>query len=257
MTGKRALVTGSSSGLGEAVAHALAAEGAEVVVHGRDEARTTAVAEAVRAAGGEADVAIGDLGTDGGADAVAEAAGRVDVLVNNVGVFDMSLDWWSATPQHWLDIYNTNVVSSVRTVQRFVPAMRERRWGRVIQVGSITGTVPIAPQPHYGATAAARDNLARTLARELRETGVTSNAIAPGGILTATGRQRIAEYAAEHGLTGPWEEVESRYVRAAAPNDTGRLARPAEIAAAVAYLASPVADFLTGVTLRFDGHWRA
>ncbi|HEX6342551.1 SDR family NAD(P)-dependent oxidoreductase [Umezawaea sp.] len=255
MTGKRALVTGSSSGLGSAIAKALAAEGAEVVVHGRDAARAAAVVEEIEADGGTATTAIGDVGTDAGADEVARAAGRIDVLVNNVGVFDMSKSWTTATSADWADIYNTNVISSVRMVQRLVPSMRERRWGRVVQIGSVMSVMPLAVQPHYNATNAARDNLSLSLARDLRESGVTSNVVAPGGILTPASRTRLTEVGRARGLTGTWEEMESEVVRAVAPNDIGRIARPEEIASAVAYLASPVADFLTGITLRFDGNW--
>ncbi|MEV0679022.1 SDR family NAD(P)-dependent oxidoreductase [Actinosynnema sp. NPDC050436] len=255
LTGKRALVTGSSSGLGAAIAALLAAEGAEVVVHGRDAERAAAVAADIRAAGGKADHVVGPLGSDASAVAVADAAGAVDVLVNNAGYFDLSRDWWSTTPDEWLDIYNTNVVSGVRLIRRLVPAMRERGWGRVIQIGSATAAHPIPQQPHYNATNSARENLTRSLARELRESGVTSNLVAPGGILSEATRERFTAVAAADGVTGTWEEVERAAVRLLAPNDVGRVARPVEIAGAVAYLASPVADFLTGVTLRFDGHW--
>src|SRR4051794_28263463 len=107
LAGKRALITGSSAGLGEAIAKLLAAEGAEVVIHGRDEVRTTAVAEAIRADGGRADVALGDLSTDVGADAVAVAAtsgGPVDILVNNAGAYHHH-NWMEATPARWIETY--------------------------------------------------------------------------------------------------------------------------------------------------------
>ena len=159
------------------------------------------------------------------------------------------------TSVDWADIYNTNVISSVRMVQRLVPSMRERRWGRVVQIGSVMSVLPLARQPHYNATNAARDNLSLSLARELRESGVTSNVVAPGGILTPASRTRLTEVGRTRGLTGTWEEMEPEVVRAVAPNDIGRIARPEEIASAVVYLASPVADFLTGITLRFDGNW--
>lgn len=255
LTGKRALVTGSSSGLGEAIAGQLAAEGAEVVVHGRDAARTAAVAKLIRDSGGAAEEVVGALDSDAEADAVADAVGQVDILVNNAGYFDMSRDWWSTTSDEWLDIYNTNVVSSVRLIRRLVPAMREHGWGRVIQIGSSTAAAPIRQQPHYNASNSARENLARSLARELRESGVTSNLVAPGGILTEPNRAYFTGLAREHGIAGEWDEIEPQLVRLLSPNDIGRMARPHEIAAAVTYLASPLADFLTGVTLRFDGHW--
>jgi 3-oxoacyl-[acyl-carrier protein] reductase len=137
LAGKRAPVTGSSAGLGEAIAKFLAAEGAVVVVRGRDIGRTNAVAQAIHAAGGSAEIAIGDLSTDGGADTVASAAqagGGIDILVNNAGAYH-HLTWMEATPDRWIESYQSNVVSCVRMIHRLVPGMKERRWGRVIQIG--------------------------------------------------------------------------------------------------------------------------
>jgi 3-oxoacyl-[acyl-carrier protein] reductase len=258
LAGKRALVTGSSSGLGAEIARLLAAEGAAVVVHGRDQARAEAVVKEVRGAGGQATLAIGDLGTDAGAAVVADAAlagGAVDILVNNAGVFDLAKTWGDTTPAEWSDLYNVNVVASVRLIQRLVPPMRSRGWGRVIQIGSVLGALPAASQPHYNATNAARENLAQSLARDLRETGVTSNAVAPGGMATKYSKHLITEYGRANGFGETWEEVERSVVRALAPNDVGRIARLEEVAAAVAYLASPVAGYITGATLRIDGGW--
>ncbi|MFE0631942.1 SDR family NAD(P)-dependent oxidoreductase [Streptomyces sp. NPDC058864] len=257
LNGKRALVTGSSSGLGEEIARVLAAEGAAVVVHGRDEARATAVAESIRDKGGEADVAIGDLSTDAGADAVASAAGGapVDILVNNLGTYDPTAKWLTTAPAEWSDIYNTNVVSSVRTIQRFVPGMLERGWGRVIQVSSVLAHLPAASQPHYAATNAARNNLATSLARELKHSGVTSNALAAGGILTPTAQRHLTGLGQENGWGETWEEIEPALVAALAPNDVGRIGRPQEYADLVAFLASPLSGYITGATLRVDGGW--
>ncbi|MFI7273837.1 SDR family NAD(P)-dependent oxidoreductase [Streptomyces sp. NPDC049879] len=256
--GKRALVTGSSGGLGEETARLLAAEGASVVVHGRDAARTAAVAEAVRAAGGSATTAVGDLGTDEGADAVAAAAlagGPVDILVNNAGRYDMSVDWTTTTPADWADIYNTNVISSVRMIQRLVPAMRTRGWGRVIQVGSVTGELPQTTQPHYAASNAARANLARSLARELRHTGVTSNVVVAGGILVPGAVERLTAMGRERGWGDTWEEIAANRDTAFAANDVGRIGEPREYADVIAFLASPLSAYITGSALRVDGGW--
>ncbi|MBA2682075.1 MAG: SDR family oxidoreductase, partial [Ktedonobacteraceae bacterium] len=196
LAGKRALVTGSSSGIGEAIVKLLAAEGVAVVVHGRDESRANAVAETIRAGGGKAEVALGDLTTDAGADAVASAAlagGPIDILVNNAGAVGFFLSWMEATVADWTQTYNTNVISSVRMIQRLVPQMRERRWGRVIQIGGGLSQQPGPTGPYYNASLAARHNLAVSLARELKGTGVTSNVVAPGAIL--------ASEAARAGLT--------------------------------------------------------
>lgn len=256
---KRALVTGSSSGLGAKIVERLAAEGAAVVVHGRDEARAAAVATAIAETGGRATAVTGDLGTDAGADAVAGAAlagGPVDILVNNAGVFDPAATWNGTTADDWAAIYNTNVVSAVRTIRRLVPAMRERGWGRVIQISSVTGKLPQAGQPHYAATNAARGNLAASLSRELRGTGVTSNAVAAGGILTPSNREMLLRWGQEEGLGETWEEIEPRLVAAHGPNDVGRVGRRAEYADLVAFLASPLSGYVTGANLSVDGGWR-
>ncbi|MFJ4467916.1 SDR family NAD(P)-dependent oxidoreductase [Streptomyces sp. NPDC089424] len=248
LTGRRALVTGSSSGLGEAIARLLAAEGADVVVHGRDEARTRKVARQT----GAAAVAIGDLATDEGADAVAAAAGEVDILVNNAGAYE-HIGWAEATSAHWIRAYEVNVVSAVRMIRRLVPGMRERGWGRVIQIGGGLATQPTAALPHYNATLAARHNLAVSLARELKDTGVTSNVVAPGAILVDAVQELLTTLAPEHGWGESWEEIEPNASGEVVPNDVGRFGRPEEIAGAVAYLAGPYADYISGATIRVDG----
>ena len=257
LAGKRALVTGSSSGIGEAVVKLLATEGVAVVVHGRDESRANTVAEAIRAKGGSAEVALGDLTTDAGADAFASAVlagGPLDILVNNAGAIGF-LSWTEATAGDWAQTYNTNVISAVRVIQRLVPQMRERHWGRVIQIGGGLSQQPQAGGPYYNASLAARHNLAVSLARELKDTGVTSNVVSPGAILSSeAARTQLTHLVQARGWGGEtWEEIEHNATQNIAPNDVGRLGRPEEIAAAVAYLASPVADYVSGATIRVDG----
>jgi 3-oxoacyl-[acyl-carrier protein] reductase len=248
IAGKRALVTGSSAGLGAAIARLLTAEGADVVVHGRDAERAGKVAAEIGATG----VAIGDLSTDDGADAVAVAAGDVDILVNNAGSYD-HLSWSEATPEAWTSTYEANVVSAVRMIHRFVPGMRARGWGRVIQIGGGLAIQPMAMQPHYTATLAARHNLAVSLARELKDTGVTSNVVSPGAILVDSVRDLLTEIAPEHGWGTQWADIERQAAQDLVPNDVGRLGRPEEIAAAVGYLVSAAAAYVSGATIRVDG----
>ncbi|MGR6919641.1 SDR family NAD(P)-dependent oxidoreductase [[Actinomadura] parvosata] len=255
LTGKRALVTGSSSGLGEAIAKALAVEGADVVVHGRDRTRTSAVAEAIRAAGGSAGIAIGDLSTDDGADAVAAAAladGPIDILVNNAGAYPHR-GWKDATAADWSQTYEVNVVSAVRMILRVVPRMHEREWGRVIQIGGGLAVQPGADLPHYNATLAARHNLTVSLARQLKGTGITANTVAPGAILVDSVQKFLTDLAPARGWGETWADIERNAIEELVPNDVGRMGRPEEIAAAVLYLSGPLADYVTGTTLRVDG----
>jgi NAD(P)-dependent dehydrogenase (short-subunit alcohol dehydrogenase family) len=176
------------------------------------------------------------------------AGGPIDILVNNAGVIP-SQSWLEATAEMWAQTYNIHVISGVRMIQHLVPQMRERHWGRVIQIGGGLSQQPQATGPQYGATLAARHNLAVSLARDLKDTGVTSNIVAPGAILTERGRAIISQMAPGKTL----EEFEHDFVLHRAPNDVGRLGRPEEIAAAVAYLASPIADYVSGATIRVDG----
>jgi NAD(P)-dependent dehydrogenase (short-subunit alcohol dehydrogenase family) len=255
LTGKKALVTGASSGLGEAIAILLAAEGATVVVHGRDLDRTARVAAAIKAAGGTAETALGDLATDAGADTVArtaQASGPVDILVNNAGAYDW-LGWADATAADWAATYETNVISGVRMIQRLVPAMRERGWGRVIQIGGGGGLQPHSMQAHYHATLAARHNLAVSLARDLKDTGITSNVVSPGAFMIPAVQRMLTDMAPERGWGEEWNGIETAAAKELIPNDRGRFGRPSEVAAAVAYLTGPAADYISGATLRVDG----
>src|SRR5215831_8804050 len=174
LTGKRALVTGSSSGIGAGIARRLAREGCRVIVHGRDEARARAVADAIARAGGEARIALGDIASDGGAGQViaqARAAfGGVDILVNNAGGYQ-SLSWFETTPETWRRLYEGDVVTLVRMVQAFVPAMREAGWGRIVNVATGLATAPQAVMADYSAAKAAMVNATVSLSRALSGTG--------------------------------------------------------------------------------------
>nr|BFD96195.1 SDR family NAD(P)-dependent oxidoreductase [Kitasatospora sp. Xyl93] len=255
LAGRRALVTGSSAGLGEATVRLLAAEGAAVVVHGRDRERTEAVARRIREAGGTAHAVVGDLADDDGAAEVARAAtadGPVDILVNNAG-FYRHLSWAEATPEEWRRTYDVNVVSGVRMIRHLVPAMRARGWGRVVTIGGGLASQPTDALPQYSATLAARHNLAVSLARELKGTGVTSNTVSPGAILVDATRDLLTGIGPGHGWGETWEEIGPNAVRAIAPNDQERFGEPGEIAAAVAYLCSAQAQYVSGATIRVDG----
>ena len=248
-------MTGSSSGIGEAIAKALAGEGVRVVVHGRREAEAARVAAEIRKAGGQAVVAIGDLGTDAGADAVAEAAkgafGGIDILVNNAGAFP-TLGWFDGPASAWNDLYNQNVTSMVRMIHRLVPAMKDLKWGRVIQIASAVGPEPVPDMPAYSATKAANINTTVSLSKALAGTGITVNTVSPGPIVTAGFKEMFTQMAAAHGQPTDWPSVE-KMALGVFPMPVGRLGLPDDVAHAVTYLASPRADLITGANLRVDG----
>lgn len=255
LTGKRALVTGSSAGLGEAIALMLANEGVHVIVHGRNEARTNAVVHRIVDAGGSAEATLGDLATDKGADDVATlalAGAPVDILVNNAGYYAHT-SWSDTSCEDWMDVYNVNVVAYVRMIQRIVPAMKKQGWGRVINIGGGLGIQPINELPHYNASLAARHNMSVSLARQLGGTGITSNVVAPGAIMNPGVEAWLRQAAPGKGWGSEIEEMERNAVKQIVPNDAGRFGRQDEVAAAVLYLASPYADYVSGAMIRVDG----
>ncbi|MHC0442996.1 SDR family NAD(P)-dependent oxidoreductase [Flavobacterium sp. 3-210] len=255
LKGKRALVTGSSSGLGESIVKMLANEGATVIVHGRNEDRAKVVCQEIINNGGMAEIALGDLSTDSGADEVASAAlknGQIDILINNAGATSHK-SWGEATAIDWAEIYNNNVVSYVRMIQRIVPQMKTLGWGRVIHIGGGLAIQPIKEQPHYNATLAARHNLSISLARTLQETGITSNVVSPGAIINPMVEDWLVNAAPKFNWGTDLEEIKSKAVKQLIPNDTGRFGEPEEIAGAVAYLCSTFANYISGATIRVDG----
>jgi 3-oxoacyl-[acyl-carrier protein] reductase len=256
LKGKRAVVTGSSSGIGEAIAKALAAEGVVVAVHGRREAEVTRVTAEIVKAGGRAVAAIGDLSSDAGADAVAKAAfsglGGVDILVNNAGAY-IQKPWLETTAAEWTDLYNQNVGSMVRTVRHFAPDMKQRKWGRIIAIASGVATMPFGGMGNYSATKAANVNLAVGLAKDLADTGITSNTVSPGMILTPGVEDMFRGMAKQMGKPYVLAEFEAMAVKTMVPNPTGRVGRPADIAAVVTFLCSPLAGYVNGANIRVDG----
>jgi len=281
LEGKRALVTGSSSGIGEAIAMALAKEGASVVVHGRRENEAVRVAKAITDRGASAAVALGDLATDEGAGHVAKTAmaafGGIEIVVNNAGAYFRD-EWTDPNPARWLDLYNQNVVSMVRVIRHLLPQMKQREWGRLIQIGSGLASAPAATFAAYGSTKSAIVNLTVSLAKGLARTGVTANTISPGPVLTPNIEAWITDIAGKKGWHGEWAEVERRFVaeffanlesiigpqsvldlaerRCVAEffeNPTGRIGRVEEVVDLVTFIASPRANYINGANIRVDG----
>jgi 3-oxoacyl-[acyl-carrier protein] reductase len=258
---KRALVTGSSSGIGEAIAKALAAEGVFVAIHGRDEERAARVRQDIETTGGKAVIVLGDLSGSGDAERVADSAtsllGGIDILVNNAGGSGEKDPLARTLPEEWAEMYDKNVLSIVRLTRRLVPPMREAGWGRVVNISSGAGAMPAVNRAAYSAAKAAVNNLTVSLSKEVGRDGVTVNAVSPGTVLTPKLERVFREMARERGWAdggkAAWPEVERAAVDNVVPNSLGRIARVEEVAHAVAFLCSSLAGYITGANLRVDG----
>jgi len=258
LSGKRALVTGSSRGIGEAIAKTLAQEGVSVVVHGRNRERTHRVAQEIIADGGKAEIAVGELDTDEGAKTVAELAlsslGGVDILVNNAGTFSMG-GWIDTTAEQWVQLYNANVVSMVRMIRLLMPQMKESGWGRIIQIASTDGTQPFAEQPDYAATKAANINMTVSLAKALAGTGITVNTVSPGSIETEGFDEILFKLGEAQGGGTNLEQMKAQVLKEMMSNPVSRLGTPLDVACFIAFISSPLAGYINGANLRVDGGW--
>jgi len=258
LAGKRALVTGSSSGIGTGIAGMLASEGVAVVVHGRNVERTERVAAELAAGGATVATALGDLATDDGALAVARAAtdafGGIDILVNNAGGSseEEKKSWFDVPLGEWVATYQKNVVAAGRLIHRLVPPMKERGWGRVIQISSAAGTIPTSAQPDYGPAKAAMLNMSLGLSKALAGSGVTVNTVSPGMIMTEGLMDFLRLFAAKRGW-GDDTDKAADYILKGTGQTVHRIGQPEDVAWAVLYLASPRSDFVNGVNLHLDG----
>lgn len=254
LKGKTALVTGSSTGIGKAIAKALAREGVYVLIHGRNEHELQQTLEEIAQEGGKASSIKGDLSNDEEARNVSqkglEVSGGVDILINNAGSFLMT-NWDEISTSEWLQMYNSNVVSMVRMIQWLMPPMKKKKWGRIIQISSTFGIHPPKGMADYSATKAAIHTITESLSKELAGSGITVNTISPGAVLTERIVAQLQTLGKEKGWD--WNQVEEFAAKEIVPTPMGRWAKPHEIADFVTFLTSPLADFITGANLSIDG----
>lgn len=254
LKGKRAFVSGSSSGIGAAVARHLASEGASLIVHGRNHDRAHSVAEEIRAGGTPAHVVLGDLDEEHSVssitDGVEDKLGGVDILVNVAGQAG-SESWDNFSSSVACAQYQTNVVSSLRLINAFLPGMRQRRWGRIVQISSIAAVRPLPDQvPGYVMAKASLLALTASLAMTVAGEGVNVNTVSPGFVLTNLLKDYLTALPDFHGKN--WDEVEPLVAQKFGIR-VGRLGRPEEVAAIVAFLVGPGGDWITGSNFRIDG----
>ncbi|MBA3598529.1 MAG: SDR family oxidoreductase [Methylibium sp.] len=253
LTSKRALVTGSTAGIGLATARALALEGAQVIVNGRTQRRVDEAIEGIKAGQAGADVrgfAL-DLSTAEGCRALIEQLPQVDVLVNNLGIFEPK-PFEQIADEDWLRFFETNVLSGIRLSRHYVAGMRERDWGRIVFVSSESALQIPTEMIHYGMTKTAQLAVARGLAETLAGTGVTVNSVLPGPTSSEGVGGFVADLAKAQGVDVA--TVEREFFSTARPSSVlQRYSTPDEVAAMIAYVCSARASATTGAALRVDG----
>jgi len=243
LTGKRALVTGSTAGIGFATAEALAREGAHVIVNGRTQRRVDEALEKLRSARG--------VRAEGIAADVSAAFPELDILVNNMGIFEPK-PFEEITDADWSRFFESNVMSGVRLSRHYVRGMRGRNWGRIVFVSSESGLQIPVEMIHYGVTKTAQIAVARGLAESLAGTHVTVNSVLPGPTASEGVGGFVAQLAASSGQSAA--QVEKEFFRQARPTSLlRRFAEPAEVAALITYVCSARASATTGAALRADG----
>ena len=253
LRGKIAVVSGSTAGIGLAIATTLAAEGAKVVVNGRTEARVNAALEKIRHHHKTVDLqgVAADLGTASGVETFVKQVPHADVLINNLGIFEPR-PFAEIPDADWLRFFEVNVLSGVRLVRHYLPGMLKNNWGRIIFISSESAVQIPAEMIHYGMTKTAQIAVARGLAESVAGTGVTVNSILPGptasegvtGFLDSMAKQRNLSIA----------EIEKEFFKSVRPSSLlKRFETPEEIAAVVAFVASAQSAAISGAAVRAEG----
>ncbi len=252
LNGKLTLVTGSTAGIGHAIAAALAREGAHVIVNGRtQEAVDRVVAELAGTGSGGVEGFAGDLGTPEVAEALVERFPGVEILVNNLGIFEPK-PFEEIDDADWRHFFDVNVLSGVRLARLYLPSMRQRNWGRIIFISSESALHIPAEMAHYGVTKAAQIAAARGIAESVAGTAITVNSVLPG----PTRSRGVVDFVeALPGSEGKsFEQLEVEFFEKVRPTSLiRRFAKPEEVAAMVAYVASPLSSATNGAALRVDG----
>lgn len=252
LTDRTALVTGSTQGIGLAIAERLREAGARVIVNGRTRDRVDAAVAHVNSIPGAADARgiTADVTTAEGAQALVDEAGEIDILVNSVGIFG-SAPALDIPDAEWLRYFETNVLSAARLTRLLLPSMSERGWGRVLNIASDSAIVIPEEMIHYGTSKTAMLGMSRGFAKAAAGTGVTVNAVIAGPTHTGGVESFVYELVDE---SLPWDEAQREFMRTARPQSLiQRLIEPSEIANMVVYLASPLASATTGGAIRVDG----
>lgn len=249
---KIALVTGSTAGIGNAIATSLASEGASVIVNGRTPAAVQAAVDRMQAdTHGEVSGFAGDLSLAVDAGALFEAHPRLDILINNLGIFEVRA-FADISDDDWMRFFTVNVLSGARLARLYLPQMKERNWGRIIFISSESGYHIPAEMIHYGMTKSAQIAVARGLSELTAGTAVTVNTVLPGPTRSRGVGDFVVAMAKASGKTA--EQVETEFFETARPTSLiKRFATPAEVAAMVSFVASPLSAATNGAALRVDG----
>jgi NAD(P)-dependent dehydrogenase (short-subunit alcohol dehydrogenase family) len=253
LAGKSALVSGSTAGIGFAIAKGLAREGATVYVNGRTEERVQQAIRAITAENPDAKLhgVAADLGTAEGAEILFRELPAVDILINNLGIFEPR-QFEDITDDEWRRFFDINVLSGIRLSRHYAPTMRKQGWGRIMFISSESGVQIPVEMIHYGVTKTAQLAVARGLAESLAGTGVTVNSILPGPTRSEGVEQFIKDMATHDSKSE--EDVERDFFKSARPSSLiQRFATTEEVASLVVYVASELSSATTGAALRVDG----
>lgn len=253
LRGKSALVSGSTAGIGFAIAQNLAQEGASVTIAGRAEQRVAEAIDKIKQSNPEAQVSgiVADLATKAGAEQVLQQVSSIDILVNNLGIYEPK-PFAEITDEDWVNIFEINVLSGVRLSRQYLQKMLAQNWGRIIFISSESAINIPVEMIHYGMTKTAQLAISRGLAEMTAGTGVTVNAVLAGPTRSEGVDDFVTKMAKERGVTP--SEVETEFFQTVRPTSLlKRFATTDEVAAMVVYLCSPLASATNGAALRVDG----